>query len=326
MIKVSIAGATGYTAGELIRILVNHPHVELVSLISTTSVGQPVWSAHRDLLGVCDLNFTQTLVESDVLFLCLGHGLSKKFLEENMVSNKTIVIDLGNDFRLESTYNEEDFLYGLPEQREDEISKSRLIANPGCFATSIILGLLPLANSGNLNEDINVTAITGSTGAGKTPGNTTHFSYREGNISIYKLFEHQHLGEIKKSLSYSMPKGVDLPTIDFVPIRGGFTRGIFASIYTKNTKSLSQEEVLKIYKEFYSKAPFVVVTEGEISLKEVVNTNKNILSVQVKDSKIHVTSIIDNLIKGASGQAVQNMNIILGLPQDCGLKLKATAF
>lgn len=324
MIKAAIAGGTGYTAGELLRILVNHPQVQIISVMSTTSAGEPVHSVHRELLGECDLKFTDTLGEPDVLFLCLGHGLSKEFLDNHNLPEHCKVIDLGNDFRLDDQYNGKQFVYGLCELNKEEIKKAGNIANPGCFATSILLGLIPLTQSGMLYDDIHITAITGSTGAGKKPAETSHFSYRDNNLSIYKLFSHQHLGEIKKTLGFLTEE--KLPQINFVPFRGDFTRGIFASIYTKAAEGVVIEELIEYYKKFYSGSPFVFVSDVEVSLKEVVNTNKCYIHIVHKNGQIHISSIIDNLVKGASGQAVQNMNLMFSLPEVTGLRLKANAF
>ncbi len=324
MIKAAIAGGTGYTAGELLRILVNHPQVQIISVMSTTSAGELVHSVHRELLGECDLKFTDILGEPDVLFLCLGHGLSKEFLDNHNLPEHCKVIDLGNDFRLDDQYNGKQFVYGLCELNKEEIKKAGNIANPGCFATSILLGLIPLTQSGMLYDDIHITAITGSTGAGKKPAETSHFSYRDNNLSIYKLFSHQHLGEIKKTLgSITNEK---LPQINFVPFRGDFSRGIFASIYTKAAEGVVIEELIEYYKKFYSDSPFVFVSDVEVSLKEVVNTNKCYIHIVHKNGQIHISSIIDNLVKGASGQAVQNMNLMFSFPEDTGLRLKANAF
>ena len=330
MIKVAVAGGTGYTAGELLRILINHPHCEVVSVYSTSSVGALVSSAHRDLLGDTDIRFSGNTefecVKSslDVLFLCLGHGLSKKFLDDFTLPAKCKVIDLGNDFRLESRYNDSEFVYGLCEFNKKEIKPANHIANPGCFATAILLGLSPLALKGALTDDIHIHALTGSTGAGKSPSESTHFSYRSSNISVYKPFTHQHLGEIEKTLAYMM--GSKAPVINFVPMRGDFARGIFASIYTKCSDDTSLEEMREHYRQTYTNSPFVFVSDESISLKEVVNTNKALLHIEKHNGYWHITAIIDNLLKGASGQAVQNMNIMYGFDENCGLKLKGNAF
>ncbi len=324
MIKVSIAGGTGYTAGELLRILIHHPQVQIESVVSTTSVGVSLSSVHRDLLGETDLNFSDSIGSPDVLFLCLGHGISQKFLQKNDIPAKCKIIDLGNDFRLEPTFQNRTFVYGLCEQNKEAIKKADNIANPGCFATGILLALLPLANMKELKNEIHIHAITGSTGAGKKPGETTHFSYRDSNMSVYKAFDHQHLGEIKKTLS--LDQAVSVPEIQFVPMRGDFTRGIFASVYTKWNGNMSDEEVITYYKDYYKDSPFVFVSDDNISLKEVVNTNKVLLHISFHNAYIHITSIIDNLTKGASGQAVQNMNLMCGFEETEGLHLKGSAF
>lgn len=324
MIKASIAGGTGYTAGELLRILMHHPKVEIESVLSTTSVGISLSSVHRDLMGETDLLFTDTIGSPDVLFLCLGHGLSEKFLSQNNIPATCKVIDLGNDFRLDPVFESRVFEYGLSELNKETIQKSQNVANPGCFATSILLALLPLAKMKLLNNEIHIHAITGSTGAGKRPSDTTHFSYRDSNVSVYKAFAHQHLGEIKQALS--MKGTQSMPDIQFVPMRGDFTRGIFASVYTKWDGTESEQAVIDYYKEYYKDSPFVFVSDQDISLKEVVNTNKGLLHVSFHNGYIHITSIIDNLLKGASGQAVQNMNLLFGFAENEGLLLKGSAF
>lgn len=332
MIKVAIAGATGYTAGELIRILLNHPQVEIESVLSTTSAGQSVCDIHRDLIGETDLKFTDKPVNPDVVFLCLGHGLSREFLDNTPLPEHCKIIDLGNDFRLDPDYKGKEFIYGLTDTFKEEILKAEYIANPGCFATAIQTALTPLAKAGILESEVHVTALTGSTGAGKKPGETTHFSYRDNNLSIYKLFTHQHLGEIKRTLSTLL--GHEAPQINFVPIRGDFTRGIFASVYTKwngykgADGSLKQEleDAVELYNEYYKDSPFVFISSKGVSLKEVVNTNKILLHIELHQGYIHISSVIDNLVKGASGQAVENMNLIFGLEQTMGLKLKPSAF
>lgn len=325
MIKVSIAGGTGYTAGELLRILLNHPGVEIDSVISTTSVGTPIAEMHRDLLGETDLRFVETFNNPDVIFLCLGHGLSRAFLDENIIPPSCKIIDLGNDFRNEPQYGNRDFVFGLCELNKEKIRNADNVANPGCFATSIMLALTPLASLNKLTDDIHVHAITGSTGAGKKPSETTHFSYRDNNISVYKAFTHQHLDEIKRTLKSAGNE--NLPEIQFVPMRGDFTRGIFASIYTKwDADAMPLDKVIAYCNEFYRESPFVFVSEKSISLKEVVNTNKGLIHIEFHKGYIHITSIIDNLLKGASGQAVQNMNLMFGLDETTGLKLKASAF
>lgn len=332
-IRVAIAGGTGYTGGELFRILLNHPEVEIVAATTTSSEGTPVAAVHRDLIGETDLKFGTELCDPDVLFLCLGHGISRQFIDSHVISPKTRIIDLGNDFRLEPDYAGRHFVYGLCESARDEIARAHDVANPGCFATAIQLAVLPLAASGKLLDEVHVTAITGSTGAGKKTGETTHFSYRDNNISIYKLFAHQHLAEIKKNLNVvseilgACSKGdVKGVKVNFVPMRGDFTRGIFASVYTRAVEGMSIEEYVKLYNGYYEKSPFVFVSDDGVSLKEVVNTNKALLHLELHDGYVHVSSVIDNLVKGAAGQAVENMNLMYGLPEDLGLHLKPSAF
>ncbi len=324
MIKVSIVGGTGYTAGELLRILLRHPHAEIESVISSTSVGIPVAEIHRDLLGETDLVFTGTFYQPDVIFLCLGHGLSRDFLGKNPLPQGCKVIDLGNDFRNEPHFDGKTFCFGLCELNREQICQADYVANPGCFATSIMLALLPLAANDLLQEDIHVHAITGSTGAGKKPVETTHFSYRDNNLSVYKPFTHQHLTEIGNTLAAAGCS--QLPQINFVPMRGDFTRGIFASVYTRWEARITEREMVDRYRDYYAASPFVFVSDQSLSLKEVVNSNKGLLHIEFHNGYIHITSIIDNLVKGASGQAVQNMNLMFGLDEATGLKLKGTAF
>lgn len=324
MIKVSIAGGTGYTAGELLRILIHHPQVEIDSVVSTTSVGVAISSMHRDLIGEIDMIFSDSIGNPDVLFLCLGHGISEKFLQTNTIPDTCKIIDLGNDFRLEPTFRDRTFVYGLCEQNKEAIKQANNVANPGCFATSILLALLPLADMKKLSNEVHIHAITGSTGAGKRPGETTHFSYRDSNLSVYKAFNHQHLGEIRQTLS--LDEAISVPEIQFVPMRGDFTRGIFASVYTKWDGEMSEEDAIQYFKDFYKDSPFVFVSDEDISLKEVVNTNKGLLHISFHNGYIHITSIIDNLVKGASGQAVQNMNLMFGFEETEGLQLKGSAF
>ncbi|MDD3787745.1 MAG: N-acetyl-gamma-glutamyl-phosphate reductase [Petrimonas sp.] len=324
MIKVSIVGGTGYTAGELLRILLNHPQVEIESVISSSSVGMPVAEMHRDLLGETDLCFTDKIGKPDVIFLCLGHGLSRAFLDESDIPKSCKIIDLGNDFRNQPDYAGRNFVFGLCELNRDKIREADSVANPGCFATSIMLALLPLASKNLLTDDVHIHAITGSTGAGKKPSETTHFSYRDNNLSVYKPFTHQHLEEIGNTLKSA--GNANLPQLNFVPMRGDFTRGIFASVYTKWDNPMSEPEVIDYYKNYYKASPFVFVSDEPISLKEVVNTNKALLHIEFHNGYIHITSIIDNLVKGASGQAVQNMNLMFGLDETCGLRLKGSAF
>ena len=320
MIKAGIIGGAGYTAGELIRILLFHPEVEIVFVHSTSNAGNKLYDVHSGILGDTEMCFSSEydLTAVDVLFLCSGHGKSTEFWSQNERPAGLKVIDLAQDYRDEH----EGYVYGLPEWQKGRITGASLIANPGCFATAIQLALLPLAAAGMLDSEVQVTAITGSTGAGVKPGATTHFSWRDNNLSAYKVFEHQHLIEIKRDLEAL--SGQDDIAINFVPMRGDFTRGIFASVYTDC--DLSDEEAVRLYKDFYKDAAFTHVSDKPVDLKQVVNTNKALVHVEKHGSKLVISSVIDNLLKGASGQAVQNMNIIFGLPEDTGLKLKASAF
>ena len=323
MIRAAIAGGTGYTGGELFRILLGHPDVQIVAATTTSSDGVPVTSVHRDLVGETDLCFGTGLNNPDVIFLCLGHGISRQFIDTHDIGPDCRIIDLGNDFRLDGDHAGRHFVYGLCESARDEIVKAHDIANPGCFATAIQLALLPLASEGLIRDEVHVSAITGSTGAGKKPGETTHFSYRDNNISIYKLFTHQHLGEIRKNIGAIAGKE---PVVNFVPFRGDFTRGIFASVYTRADGKLTLSDYRKLFEDYYAASPFVFHSDEGISLKEVVNTNKALLHLELHDGYVHISSIIDNLVKGAAGQAVQNMNLMFGLPETTGLRLKPSAF
>ena len=323
-IRVAIAGGTGYTGGELFRILLNHPEVEIVSATTTSSEGTPVASVHRDLIGETDLCFGTDLNDPDVIFLCLGHGISRQFVDTHYIKPECRIIDLGNDFRLDGDYAGRHFVYGLCESAREDIKTAHDVANPGCFATAIQLATLPLASAGLINDEIHVTAITGSTGAGKKPVETTHFSYRSDNISIYKLFSHQHLAEIRQNLA--RVQSASAPVVNFVPLRGDFARGIFASVYTKAVEGMTQEDYRKLYEDYYAASPFVFHSNEGISMKEVVNTNKGLVHVELHDGYVHIASAIDNLVKGAAGQAVQNMNLMFGLAEDCGLRLKPSAF
>ena len=336
MIKVGIIGGAGYTAGELLRILVNHPEVEIVFVHSTSNAGNYLYDVHGGLFGDTQLRFSDSydLGAVDVLFLCSAHGKSREFWEQNALPAGLKVVDLAQDYRDES----DGYVYGLPEWQRDKIRGARKIANPGCFATAIQLALLPLAKAGLLQSTVHVTAITGSTGAGVKPAATTHFSWRTDNLSTYKVFEHQHLKEICRNLSLlqEIPgqAGDDGGTsfadpdrrisIQFVPMRGDFARGIFASV-TVDTP-LSGEEALALYQNYYADAAFTFVSDRPVDLKQVVNTNKAIVATEVHDGTLVVSSVIDNLLKGASGQAVQNMNLIFGIPETTGLRLKASAF
>ena len=324
-IRVAIAGGTGYTGGELFRILLNHPNVDIVAATTTSSEGTPVASVHRDLIGETDLCFGTGLNDPDVIFLCLGHGISRQFVDTHDINPECRIIDLGNDFRLDGDYSGRHFVYGLCESAREDIRNAHDIANPGCFATAIQLATLPLAAAGLISDEIHVTAITGSTGAGKKPGETTHFSYRSDNISIYKLFTHQHLAEIKQNIARVEPKN-QAPVVNFVPLRGDFTRGIFASVYTRAAEGMSEADYRQIFEDYYAESPFVFHSNEGISMKEVVNTNKGLVHVEIHDGYVHIASAIDNLVKGAAGQAVQNMNLMFGLPEDTGLRLKPSAF
>ena len=325
MINIGIIGGSGYTAGELIRILMFHPHANLDFVYSTTNAGKPLSIAHQDLMGDIEMNFTYTInPHVDVLFLCLGHGKSISFLENNQFSDNTKIIDLGNDFRLikDKEFNGKSFVYGLPELNKAAIKSANYIANPGCFATAIQLALLPLAAEGLLQEDVHINATTGSTGAGVGLAATSHFSWRNNNFSHYKAFEHQHLGEINQSINQLQTSFSN--ELIFVPNRGDFPRGIFATLYTKSEESL--EDLVAKYEAFYANQPFVTVTTTNINMKQVVQTNKCIISLMKKGNRVLITSIIDNLVKGASGQAIQNMNLMFGFDESTGLHLKPSGF
>lgn len=319
-IKVGIIGGAGYTAGELIRILINHPNVELAFVHSTSNAGNKLYSVHEGLFGETEQEFAAEydLNAVDVVFMCSGHGKSTEFWAQNPRPEKLKVVDLAQDYRDESC----GYVYGLPECNRDRIKGCSLLANPGCFATAIQLGLMPLAANGLLTSEVSVTGITGSTGAGVKPGATSHFSWRNNNISVYKAFEHQHLIEIKYNLG--MVQGSAVADINFVPVRGDFARGIF--VVSHLDCALSIEEVTKIYKDYYSDSAFTFVMDSNPDLKQVVNTNKAIVHVEKHGGKLMVLSMIDNLLKGASGQAVQNMNLMFGLPENAGLNLKSSAF
>jgi N-acetyl-gamma-glutamyl-phosphate reductase len=327
MIKVGILGAAGYTGGELIRLLLNHPEAEIVFANSESNAGNLVSDVHEGLIGDTDLRFTDQMPfdQVDVVFFCFGHGKSEAFLKEHTIPANVKIIDLAQDFRVKSeelrvkNYN---FIYGLPEINKEEIAKAQYVANPGCFATCIQVALLPAANLNLLKEDVVVNAITGSTGAGQKPGATTHFSWRNNNLSIYKPFTHQHLAEIKQSIK--QVQGYLDADIDFIPYRGDFARGIFCTAIIKTPAP--EEDIIEAYKEFYKDAAFTHYSDKSIDLKQVVNTNKALVHVEKYGNKLLVTSAIDNLLKGAVGQAVQNMNILFGIDETAGLKLKASAF
>lgn len=320
-LRVGIYGAAGYTAGELIRILINHPNAEIVCAQSSSQVGKKVYNTHTDLIGDTDLVFDAELDfdQIDVLFLCKGHGESKVYLKEADVPSQVRIIDLSNDFRLKAPGN--DFIYGLPEMNHDAIKSARKIANPGCFATCIQVGLLPAAKAGIIESEIHTTGITGSTGAGQSLSPTSHFSWRNNNMSVYKAFTHQHLSEIGESMEQE--SGKDHP-INFIPFRGNFTRGIIVTSYFET--ETSEEEAYKLYKAYYDGHPYTHVVEENPDLKMVVNTNKALVYLKQEGTKLLVISIIDNLLKGASGQAVHNMNLMFGLEETAGLQLKASNF
>lgn len=320
-INIGIIGGAGYTAGELIRILLTHPNANIQFIHSTSNAGNLVSDVHADLLGDTAMRFTDSIDPTvDVLFLCMGHGKSKTFLATQNLPDTMSIIDLSRDFRLKA--EDHNYIYGLPELNKAAIQKSSHIANCGCFATAIQLALLPLAKAHQLTVPVHVHALTGSTGAGQKPSATTHFSWRNNNISIYKAFNHQHLGEIRQSLEQLQPT-FEQP-IHFLPLRGDFTRGIFASAYLQS--SLSLEEATALYETYYQNEPFVHLTASNPNLKQVVQTNKCILHLEKHDDQLLIISMIDNLIKGASGQAVQNMNLMFGLEETTGLKLKAGGF
>ncbi|AKD04610.1 N-acetyl-gamma-glutamyl-phosphate reductase [Pontibacter korlensis] len=329
-IKAGVVGGAGYTGGELLRLLLNHPNVEIAFIHSNSQVGKPVYEVHKDLLGDTELRFTGELQQDvDVLFLCVGHGAAKEFLEAQQLEPNIKIIDLSQDFRWNESLKESvvtgcgrEFLYGLPELQRKAIKEAHNIANPGCFATAIQLALLPLAAQNLLTAEVHVSGITGSTGAGQSLSATSHYSWRSGNISNYKVLSHQHLHEIRRTLQSMQQQ--ELQNINFVPYRGPFTRGILSTSYTLS--NLSQEEAEELYTNYYSEHPFVSLSKSIPDLKQVVNTNKCLLHVQKQGDYLVITSLIDNLLKGASGQAVQNMNLMFGLDEQAGLRLKASAF
>lgn len=319
-VSAGIVGGAGYTGGELLRILLQHPHVQLAWIHSQSQAGKPVYSIHKDLFGETELTFAAEYSwhSLDVVFLCSGHGESAQFLAKQSIPEQVKIIDLSTDFRDQSA----GFVYGLPEWQRERIQTAQRIANPGCFATSIELALLPLAAAGKLTTDVHVSAVTGSTGAGQSLSATSHFSWRNNNISIYKAFTHQHLTEIRQALvglQSTFTQG-----IHFIPYRGNYTRGILANVYTSFDGSL--EEAMTLYRDFYAEHPFMHVTTEDIDLKQVVNTNKCLIQLQKHGDQLLITSAIDNLLKGASGQAVQNLNLMFGLPEMAGLHLKPTGF
>lgn len=322
---IGIIGGAGYTAGELIRLLINHPKTEIDFVYSTSNAGNEINKVHQDLVGSLNLTFTNTTnPHVDVLFLCLGHGNSVSFLKNNTFSKDTKIIDLGNDFRLDAdkNFDGKTFVYGLPELNKKAIEKANYIANPGCFATAIQLALLPLANKGLLKNDVHINAVTGATGAGTSLSETTHYTWRDNNFSYYKPFTHQHLGEINQTVKQLQNSFSS--EIVFLPNRGNFSRGIFATIYTHFEGSL--EEAKTIYKTYYKEARFTFVSNENLHLKQVVNTNKCLIHLHKHNNRLLITSVIDNLLKGASGQAIQNMNLQFGFDEAEGLELKGTYF
>ena len=325
MIQVGIIGGAGYTAGELIRLLLHHPKTEINFVYSTSNAGNKIYDVHQDLVGDTELKFIDTInPDVDVLFLCLGHGNSTQFLKENIFSKNTKIIDLSNDFRLESSniIDGKAFVYGLPELQKETIKKANYIANPGCFATALQLAILPLAAHKLLFDDVHIHAVTGATGAGTAVSATSHFPWRDNNFSHYKAFSHQHLDEINQTVQNLQPNFSS--EINFIPNRGNFSRGIFATIYTKFQGSIA--EAKELYQNFYKDAVFTFVAENELHLKQVVNTNKCLLHLSKNNDKLLITSVIDNLLKGASGQAIQNMNLMFGFEETLGLQSKANYF
>ena len=323
MKKIGILGGSGFTGGELIRILLNHPKLKIKFIYSLSQNGKNVYEIHPDLLGKTDIIFSdQISTDIDVLFLCLGHGKSRIFLDKYNFKSDTIIIDLSSDFRLTNNnkYKSRNFLYSLPEFNREKIKQSKSIANPGCFATAIQIGLLPLMANNLIKNDIHVNAITGSTGAGRISSDTNNFNWRNNNLSIYKPFNHQHLNEIYQTLNIMGNNS----KIYFVPYRGNFTRGIFTSIYMKFDDEI--ENIKSIYKDFYESHPFTFLSKNDINLKEVINTNNCHVNIECHESIIHITTVIDNLLKGASGQAVQNLNIIFGYEESLGLNFKGSIY
>jgi N-acetyl-gamma-glutamyl-phosphate reductase len=325
MLEIGIIGGAGYTAGELIRLLLNHPKSNINFVYSTSNAGNKLHKVHQDLIGSTEISFTSEInAEVDVLFLCLGHGNSTAFLEKNSFSENTRIIDLSNDFRLlaDKNFDGKEFVYGLPELQREKIKDAKYIANPGCFATALQLAILPLAANGLLHNDVHINAVTGATGAGTSLSETTHFTWRDNNFTHYKAFNHQHLGEINQTV-HQLQADFNAE-INFMPNRGNFSRGIFATTYTKFDGSI--EDAKEMYQEYYKDAAFTFVSENDIHMKQVVNTNKCLVHVVKNGSKLLITSTIDNLLKGASGQAIQNMNLMYGFEETLGLNLKANYF
>lgn len=327
-ITAGVIGAAGYTGGEAIRLLINHPNVEIAYLHSNSNGGNAVSAVHADLLGDTDLKFVDTPIAElpvvDVMFLCVGHGDARKFLEANKIAEQTRIIDLSQDFRIQgaTAIDGREFVYGLPEQNREAIRTARNIANPGCFATCLQLALLPLAAKGLIGGDVHISATTGSTGAGQSLSATSHFSWRANNLSVYKVFEHQHLREVGQMIRSFVPEYSN--SVNFIPYRGDFTRGIIASVYTDFAGTL--QEAQQIYGTYYADATFTHLSDKSVSLKQVINTNKCLVHLTLHEGKLLIISVIDNLLKGASGQAVQNMNLMFGFDERAGLRLKPLAF
>lgn len=327
-ITAGVIGAAGYTGGEAIRLLINHPNVEIAYLHSNSNGGNAVSAVHADLLGDTDLKFVDTPIAElpvvDVMFLCVGHGDARKFLEANKIAEQTRIIDLSQDFRIQgaTAIDGREFVYGLPEQNREAIRTARNIANPGCFATCLQLALLPLAAKGLIGGDVHISATTGSTGAGQSLSATSHFSWRANNLSVYKVFEHQHLREVGQMIRSFVPEYSN--SVNFIPYRGDFTRGIIASVYTDFAGTL--QEAQQIYSTYYADATFTHLSDKSVSLKQVINTNKCLVHLTLHEGKLLIISVIDNLLKGASGQAVQNMNLMFGFDERAGLRLKPLAF
>ncbi|MDH6355261.1 N-acetyl-gamma-glutamyl-phosphate reductase [Dysgonomonas sp. PH5-45] len=321
-IKAGIVGGAGYTAGELIRILLNHPYAELHFVNSVSNAGNKLYDVHNDLFGETDMVFTDSLPldEVDVLFFCTPYGDTEKFLAGNVIPNSLKLIDLSNDYRLNAPDN--DFVYGLPELYKEQIQTAHRVANPGCYATAIQLALLPLAKARLLNAEVHITGIIGTTGAGVKPTFSSHYSWRNNNVSVYKAFSHQHLGEVRQTIASLQSDFKE--DINFIPIRGNFTRGIFVTAYTHFDGT--EQDAIRMYEDFYRDAPFVFVIKKNPHLKQVINTNKCILCIEKHGTKLLIQSFIDNLLKGASGQAIQNMNLMFGFDQAAGLKMKASVF
>lgn len=321
-IRAGIIGGAGYTGGELMRLLINHPHAEIGFVHSRSQAGNKITSSHQDLIGETNQRFIDTLsTDVEVVFLCMGHGQSEIWLKEHPEFLEKPIVDLSRDFRLKEVNQPHDFIYGLTEWNRDEIKKAKHIANPGCFATCLQLSIYPLITSQKITEEVHITGITGSTGAGQEPKPTTHFSWRNDNVSVYKPFSHQHMDEINQLLD---AHNTSATKVNFVPVRGNFTRGIFASVHMKS--DLTSDEATEIYKNVYQSHPFTHISEDPIDMKMAVNTNKCVIHISKHEDNLHITAAIDNLLKGASGQAIQNMNLMFGFKESAGLNVKATRF